>query len=129
MNQLPSVESTLSVINNLAKIITDLLQVIDPIADHPYVITPEYTLEFYQLPNTFEVYTIGSTLYIPHMSQKKLQGLMQFFCNSNLPGVIYHECQHLVDTALCIEHNLRVSVDTLEARATLAENLLVSCNK
>ena len=120
MNQLQPVAMMYPQVKEIAAKIRKLLKSIVPVKGLDFPINEDFTLFFHD-DDSFDIYVIDSTLFIPYMEKDKLVHLQAFFDSENLPCAIEHEVQHLLDVQHSIKNDYYITEELFEERASEME--------
>jgi len=120
MEHLPPISELREEVQTIASRLRKMLKTIVPSVGVDFPITDDFILRFYE-ENADDIFVLDNVLYIPYMAKNKLVQLQAFFDSEQLPCVLEHEIQHLLDVRHSIEHDYYVAEDTFEKRASQTE--------
>ena len=103
-------------VRNMSAKIRKLFKTIVPMKSTKFAITDEFNLAFHK-EDSFDVYIINNTLFLPYMEKEKLEHLQEFFESIQLPCCIEYDVQRLLDIQYSIQNNCYISEELLEQRA------------
>ena len=103
-------------VKNISSKIREMFKTITPVKGAKFPITDEFNLAFHER-DSFDVYIINNTLFLPYMRKEKLEHLQEFFESIQLPYIVEYDVQRLLDIQDSIQNDYHISEELLEQRA------------